>query len=83
MHLLCRHGNDHYEWYVISASADSAPLMQKAEQLNVEEYERAHAEWLARGKTGPYPLPLDAPERCGYRTFFVQETPDWPAVQEA
>ena len=66
----------------MSASAEAEPLMAKAEKLNAEEYEREHAEWLARGKTGPYPLPLDAPDRRGYRTFFVHETPDWPDLED-
>lgn len=83
MHLLCRNGENHPEWYVMSASADAAPLQSKADALNLEEYSREHAEWLERGKVGQYPLPLDAPERRGYRTFFVQEVPDWPGIEEA
>jgi hypothetical protein len=80
MHLLCTHGDSWNEWYALSASADAQALQAEAERRNREDYERQHAEWLARGKSGPLPLHLDDPRREGYRQFFVREVPDWPLV---
>lgn len=78
--LLCKNGEDWNEWHALSVGADKAAMQAEADRLNAKEYAREHAEWIARGKTGPYPLPLDDPRRRGYSTFFVREVPDWPDV---
>jgi hypothetical protein len=80
MHLLCKHGDDWHEWYALSACQDAAPLQAEANRRNAEEYKREHLAWLARGKTGALPLPLDDPQRNGYLTYFVQHVADWPEI---
>ncbi len=78
MHLLCENGADHNEWYVLSSSADAKALQNRADQLNRADYERQHAAWVARGKTGGMPLQLDDPRRNGFTRYYVRAVPDWP-----
>lgn len=83
MFLLCKHGDEWAEWYALSASGDASVLQAEADRLNALEYQKEHADWLERGETGAYPMPLDDPRREGYLTYFVREVADWPRVNEA
>ena len=80
MHILCKWGNNHHEWYAMSASPDRKTLDAEALRLNVADYEAQHKEWVDRGRTGPRVLALDDPKRQGFMPFFVEELPDWPSV---
>lgn len=80
--LLCKHGEDLHEWYVISASDLAAPLIAEALRLNEEEYAAERKAWLDAGKVGPETMPLDDPRRRGYQTYYVKQVPRWPSVAD-
>ena len=77
MFLLCKHGMDWKEWDVLSASNDKDALQLKADSLNEEEY-RQDAVDYEQGKISWRPLALNDPLRDGYKTYYVQQVPDWP-----
>lgn len=83
MHLLCKKGMDWHEWYVISASADPAPLQTQASAMNVQEYEKELADWEASRPTA-YSRPKHPDKvEAQYHTYYVREVPDWPAMENA
>lgn len=81
MYLLCIVGDDPFDWSALSVGSNASEMQQEADRMDSADYEREHEEWLARGQTGPCPMPLDDPRRQGYRKYFVREVAVWPEIQ--
>lgn len=80
MYLLCKRGDDWYEWFALSCHGERETLDAEAHRLNVAEYDAERAAFLSGNRSGGMPLPLDDPRREGYRTYFVRQVPVWPQV---